>query len=164
MENHHFSWENSLFLWPCGHVPVRYVTNYQAGYPKILSFWWLMWRSSHNGSKDPPAETPAALAVSKPQKPWKKHIKNMDESKNWGNTKAFLWFSACQIKVDQFWATHVLFEIAMALRPNHTRHSVVSKVSNWRSQSPQFGKGPFQISSCFCSIIISHTKCNRLDI
>lgn len=88
----------------------------------------------------------------------------MDESKNWGNTKAFLWFSACQIKVDQFWATHVLFEIAMALRPNHTRHSVVSKVSNWRSQSPQFGKGPFQISSCFCSIIISHTKCNRLDI
>ena len=72
MENHHFSWENSLFLWPCGHVPVRYVTNYQAGYPKILSFWWLMWRSSHNGSKDPPAETPAALAVSKPQKPWKK--------------------------------------------------------------------------------------------
>jgi len=37
-----------------GHVPVRYVTNC---------------RSSHNGSKDPPAETPAALAVSKPQRP-----------------------------------------------------------------------------------------------
>jgi hypothetical protein len=34
MENHNFHWVNPLFR--LGHVPVRYVTNYQVGYPPII--------------------------------------------------------------------------------------------------------------------------------
>ena len=146
MENHHYSWENSLFLWPCSSSLRNKLS--------IIPQW--IKRSSWNSSSIGRFET---------SKAWKKHLKNMDESKNWGNTKGFLWFSACQIKVDQFWATHFfLWNSHGSSSKSYPSFGSLQSLQLWRSQSPQFGKGPFQISSCFCSIIISHTKCNRLDI